>query len=329
MKPLNNLPLILLTVSALGSLPMSAQVSTACGNNNQKVLVCHIPPGNPMNAHTICISPNAVQAHIPGNNQHHDFLGDCWSGCLGFSVASYNQGLQKNGTAVPADRSDVSKVLGMPDMVNAPGQFYSLGFGGSITIQMDGFILNRPGNDLMISETTFGPRSCASYRERAEIAVSPDLVSWQTVGEICQDGSVDIGTFDFIRFVKITDISNPADFGTEVVDGFDVDGIQCIAYTPARLANSSEETETHEQHLSLFPNPVEKVLSLNFEGTIAGQPIQLTLWDQTGRVVLSQSITPQMETHQSQLSIDHLNAGIYFLQVRGEGFEQTHKVVKK
>ena len=45
-----------------------------CGNKNNKVLVCHIPPGNPANAHTICISPNAVSMHL---EQHGDLLGPC------------------------------------------------------------------------------------------------------------------------------------------------------------------------------------------------------------------------------------------------------------
>jgi hypothetical protein len=49
-----------------------------CGLNGNKVLVCHAPPGNPANAHTICISPNAVPAHLG----HHpgDHCGDCAPG---------------------------------------------------------------------------------------------------------------------------------------------------------------------------------------------------------------------------------------------------------
>ncbi len=30
----------------------------------EKVLICHIPPGNPENAHTISVSVNAVPAHL-------------------------------------------------------------------------------------------------------------------------------------------------------------------------------------------------------------------------------------------------------------------------
>jgi len=43
------------------------------GDDEKKVLVCHIPPGNPQNAHNIRISENAVQSHL----DHGDFLGIC------------------------------------------------------------------------------------------------------------------------------------------------------------------------------------------------------------------------------------------------------------
>lgn len=38
-----------------------------------KIQICHVPPGNPANAHTICVSPNAVAAHLA----HGDYLGPC------------------------------------------------------------------------------------------------------------------------------------------------------------------------------------------------------------------------------------------------------------
>ena len=45
--------------------------NSICGEN--KVNVCHYPPGNPENFHDICISYNGVQAHI----KHGDVLGKC------------------------------------------------------------------------------------------------------------------------------------------------------------------------------------------------------------------------------------------------------------
>lgn len=43
-------------------------------DNPKKVLICHIPPGNPDNAHSICVSENAVDKH---QSQHGDGVGAC------------------------------------------------------------------------------------------------------------------------------------------------------------------------------------------------------------------------------------------------------------
>ena len=40
---------------------------------NHKVDICHVPPGNPANAHTITVSENAVDAHMA----HGDNMGPC------------------------------------------------------------------------------------------------------------------------------------------------------------------------------------------------------------------------------------------------------------
>ena len=43
------------------------------GKKGHKVVICHVPPGNPDNAHTIEVSENAVDAHLA----HGDTLGPC------------------------------------------------------------------------------------------------------------------------------------------------------------------------------------------------------------------------------------------------------------
>jgi hypothetical protein len=40
----------------------------------EKVTICHIPPGNPGNAHTIVVAAAAVPAH---QELHGDTLGEC------------------------------------------------------------------------------------------------------------------------------------------------------------------------------------------------------------------------------------------------------------
>jgi len=60
----------------------SAALKTTDDNGNivyvcpspKKELVCHIPPGNPANAHTICVSHKAVDTHV---THHGDTIGPC------------------------------------------------------------------------------------------------------------------------------------------------------------------------------------------------------------------------------------------------------------
>lgn len=41
--------------------------------DTKKTTVCHVPPGNPSNAHTLCVGNPSVPAHL----DHGDFLGTC------------------------------------------------------------------------------------------------------------------------------------------------------------------------------------------------------------------------------------------------------------
>jgi len=45
-------------------------------NGNDKVTICHRPPGNPSNEHTITVGASAVPAHLA----HGDHLGSCADG---------------------------------------------------------------------------------------------------------------------------------------------------------------------------------------------------------------------------------------------------------
>ncbi|NEN25081.1 T9SS type A sorting domain-containing protein [Cryomorpha ignava] len=146
--------------------------------------------------------------------------------CYGSEILGFNQGLQTNGSAVPADRSDATAALGQPDASNAAGGFVSLGVGGSITIGFGGVIYDLPGNDILIWETSFSGDACGgSDDEQADIALSQDGINFVSVGSICRDGGVDIaGTgLDYVSAIRIT---NSASTGS--LDGYDLDGVEAI-----------------------------------------------------------------------------------------------------
>ena len=58
-----------------GSVDKTAEIR-ACtpAEEHHKTTICHIPPGNPANAHTLCIGNQAVPAHL---ENHGDYLGPC------------------------------------------------------------------------------------------------------------------------------------------------------------------------------------------------------------------------------------------------------------
>jgi Dictyostelium (slime mold) repeat len=62
----------------LGMLPAvalwTAQIAAAAPS---KVTLCHVPPGNPMERHTIVVGASAVRAHL----EHGDALGECPPAC--------------------------------------------------------------------------------------------------------------------------------------------------------------------------------------------------------------------------------------------------------
>lgn len=71
--------LIALAASCGGSGPgddsfgSGEEASRNGSGDSDKVTLCHIPPGNPANAHTITVGAPAVRAHLA----HGDYLGRC------------------------------------------------------------------------------------------------------------------------------------------------------------------------------------------------------------------------------------------------------------
>ncbi|MBI4080922.1 MAG: hypothetical protein HY430_04090 [Candidatus Levybacteria bacterium] len=137
------------------------------------------------------------------------------------TVVGTNQGLMKNGNPVPAIRSDPTSALGVAEDNTTDGNFYSLGFGGSITLGFD----NGISSGVIIVEAT-NPNYPV---ETAQVEVSPDSVNWTIAGNVAQDGRVEVpANLGCVHFVRVTDTSNPNDFQDATADAYDVDGVQGI-----------------------------------------------------------------------------------------------------
>lgn len=143
--------------------------------------------------------------------------------CFAASVVDFNQGRRKDGGAVASNRSDPMMALGEPQD-NDTFNFVSLGFEGTLTLQMDGIIPNLPGDDVRVVETTFGNSSCSRYPERIKVFASQDGANYVELGNACQDGTFDLGDLPSATFIRVQDTTDPNDFNG-AADAYDVDAI--------------------------------------------------------------------------------------------------------
>lgn len=72
-KRLRVLARVSLVVIPTAGLMMTQPHPVAAGGGEEKVTICHRPPGNPENEHTIVVGAPAVPAHLA----HGDDLGEC------------------------------------------------------------------------------------------------------------------------------------------------------------------------------------------------------------------------------------------------------------
>ena len=155
-------------------------------------------------------------------------------------VVSSEQGNRKDGSDVLAGRSNPEDVLGTSDWSSGGTDgFFSLGFGGSIVVSFDSFVPDVEGNDISIHEATNGTYPS----ETVSVEVSQDGVNWELVGAV--DNTPTTTYLDFsstglawIKFVKITDTSNPA-LHTNDADGFDLDAVDVTE----QVCNEPEEED--------------------------------------------------------------------------------------
>lgn len=75
----------LLVLMMVGAFIGTCGYTLAAGAKVAKVTLCHVPPGNPLQAHAISVSPSAVNAHL----SHGDYLGQCHVCAPGSTVSCY------------------------------------------------------------------------------------------------------------------------------------------------------------------------------------------------------------------------------------------------
>jgi hypothetical protein len=155
----------------------------------------------------------------------------------------------QNGYPIPSRSLPTKANIAEQSDVTGQINFIALGMGGQITMRYDCWIINGPGLDFTVYETTWGNPACSfNVTETALVEVSEDGFNWMTPGSTitgaggtynaCQNQSFDIAPMMKVQYVRITDRTNP----TQVIpgnghgnsngngngrdsDGYDLDGI--------------------------------------------------------------------------------------------------------
>lgn len=83
------------------SITIDVDLHACPDGTTKKTTICHIPPGNPANAHTLCVGNSAVRAHV---ENHGDTLGECVAEppCDGGDIDAGSGGGSGSGSDVDA-----------------------------------------------------------------------------------------------------------------------------------------------------------------------------------------------------------------------------------
>lgn len=253
---------------------------------------------------------------------------------------NFSQGLNANSSPVSLVNSNPSQALGAPQNSDIAGSinFVSLGFGGSVTLEMERLIFKRTtGNEIQIVETSTGSPSCASSPERAQIYGSLNGTTWVLLGSVCNDGLVSIPTSASllassgqyaIRYIKVTDISSLASF-TGTANGYDLDGVIGFACsTSAKLAAQEEESnteleESENESIVIFPNPTNGLFTVKINPINENGIIQI--FNVSGALIKEYK---QLGKENVNISIEDFPAGLYLVSYQDGERQFINRIVK-
>jgi hypothetical protein len=265
----------------------------------------------------------------------------------GFPVAAFsNPGLRDSGPA------------------SGSYNFWSIGFGGYACFRTEYTLVDGPGNDIYVFETTWNNQPCPNYNEKARVQVSADGINWSSPVTICKDAlsipgtssAIDLAAygpgFEMVNFIRFEDASSPADFGGGA-DGYDIDNIVFAQIRPAcpgepnpnfscdnavnvrrsfpAGASTFMEGGVPEEMFALELVGSNIVTSkLSFKATIAEEGGYFyTVRSATGQQVMSGELSGNLfETPVADISVSGLTNGVYFLTLSSAGSKETVKFIK-
>ncbi|CAA6819994.1 MAG: Fg-gap repeat protein [uncultured Aureispira sp.] len=166
---------------------------------------------------------------------------------------------------------------------------------------------------------------------------SYELFIGHQVGTIIQLGNIDgniLGTYDTLStnfndfyqgwntHISMADLNN--DNKLDYIFGTGRGGVVILEEKDTLTTNI--EIETKQKVVHLYPNPADEALSISFLTPNTGT-LHLTVYNALGQVLLQQTTTSNGQHH--ELDIARLAAGILFLDIRTDDYQEVVRFVKK
>tara|TARA_B110000305_G_scaffold130436_1_gene145799 strand:- start:295 stop:726 length:432 start_codon:yes stop_codon:yes gene_type:complete len=115
--------------------------------------------------------------------------------------------------------------------------------------------------------------------------------------------------------------------GGPQLDQFDSDfGSQIIHYFTVGYTLSEEEMEGYTS-VEIFPNPSDNIFNIEIEGF--GKKVNIVVLDATGRQISNELLTSNDYLVKTQINLDGMESGIYFVKIGNGEKQQIKKLIKK
>lgn len=161
-------------------------------------------------------------------------------------------------------------------------------------------------------------------------------LKWSTASEIANDYFTIAKSTDGETFKEISVIDGMGDskviVNYEYLDRPKIAGVYYYQLSQTDYDGTTEVLgivratwNLNDQQVSMYPNPVENILTVNTSGVFVEGKI--TLIDLAGNILLRDNL--QNNTSQIKLEISHLKSGIYFLMIESEGLNHRQRFIKK
>lgn len=235
---------------------------------------------------------------------------------IGFGGPAHRDNIRYNGTRTGTKASLLTEISNHANWIFNDDTPYDLLPGGTIysgaqpiftittVLPVDILLFN--GKSDAGTHSLFWQVANEERLQQYDIEVSADGRQFQVVGTVMAEGKTD---YNFTRHLP----ANQPRYWYRL-KSIDTDG----RYRYSRTIMLYPAAD--KQGISYFPNPVVAELRLNSQDKIT----RLSLFDGTGTLLL----TKEMNSHTGNLSLQHLPAGMYVLQLETENGIKTERILK-